>query len=82
VSTENLLRARGGPIYYEFSRPEELRVLILSINELRELVRPRRARIPFLPVREKFTGRRQFLKTLHQDLTAGTALVPLWEFNP
>ena len=26
-------------------------------------------------MREKFTGRRQFLKTLQQDLTAGTALV-------
>ena len=52
-----------------------MRVLILSINELRELVRPRRARIPFLPMREKFTGRRQFLKTLQEDLTAGTALV-------
>ena len=69
------LRTPGGPIYYEFSTPEELRVLILSINELRELVRPRRARIPFLPMREKFTGRRQFLETLQQDLTAGTALV-------
>jgi flagellar biosynthesis/type III secretory pathway ATPase len=26
-------------------------------------------------MREKFTGRRQFLETLQQDLTAGTALV-------
>jgi len=69
------LRTPGGPIYYEFSTPEELRVLILSIDELRELVRPRRARIPFLPMREKFTGRRQLLETLQQDLTAGTALV-------
>jgi hypothetical protein len=69
------LRTPGGPIYYEFSTPEELRVLILSIDELRELVRPRRARMPFLPMREKFTGRRQFLKTLQEDLTAGTALV-------
>jgi Domain of unknown function (DUF4062) len=69
------LKTPGGPIYYEFSTPEELRVLILSIDELRELVRPRRVRIPFLPMREKFTGRRQFLKTLQQDLTAGTALV-------
>src|SRR4029077_20289502 len=69
------LRTPGGPIYYEFSTHEELRVLILSIDELRELVRPRRARIPFLPMHEKFTGRRQFLKALQQDLTAGTALV-------
>jgi hypothetical protein len=69
------LKTPGGPIYYEFSTPEELRVLILSIDELRELVRPRRARIPFLPMREKFTGRRQFLETLQQDLTAGTAWV-------
>jgi hypothetical protein len=64
------LRTPGGPIYYEFSTHEELRVLILSIDELRELVRPRRARIPFLPMHEKFTGRRQFLETLQQDLTA------------
>jgi tetratricopeptide (TPR) repeat protein len=69
------LRTPGGPIYYEFSTPEELRELILSIDELRELVRPRRARIPFLPMREKFTGRCQLLKTLQQDLTAGTAWV-------
>src|SRR5208282_810803 len=69
------LRTPGGPIYYEFSTPEELRVLILSIDELRKLVRPRRARIPFLPMREKFTGHRQFLETLQQDLTAGTAWV-------
>src|SRR5271166_6459442 len=69
------LKTPGGPICYEFSTHEELRVLILSIDELRELVRPRRARIPFLPMREKFTGRRQLLETLQQDLTAGTALV-------
>jgi tetratricopeptide (TPR) repeat protein len=69
------LKTPGGPIYYEFSTPEELRVLILSIDELRKLVRPRRARIPFLPMGEKFTGRRRFLETLQQDLTAGTALV-------
>src|SRR5271165_1767628 len=69
------LRTTAGPIYYEFSTPEELRVLILSIDELRELVRPRRAHIPFLPMHEKFTGRRQFLETLQQDLTAGTSLV-------
>jgi tetratricopeptide (TPR) repeat protein len=69
------LRTPGGPIYYEFSTLEELRVLILSIDELRELVRPRRARIPFLPMRAKFTGRRQFLEALQQDLTMGTALV-------
>jgi hypothetical protein len=69
------LRTSGGPIYYEFSTPEELRERILSIDELRELVRPRRARVPFLPMREKFTGRRQFLETLQQDLTAGTAWV-------
>ena len=62
------LRTPGGPIFYEFSTPEELRVLILSIDELRELVRPRRARIPFLPMHEKFTGRRQFLETLQQEL--------------
>jgi hypothetical protein len=61
------LRTLSGPIYYEFSTPEELRVLILSIDELRELVRPRRARIPFLPMRDKFTGRRQFLEKLRQD---------------
>jgi Domain of unknown function (DUF4062) len=67
------LRTPGGPIYYEFSTPEELRVLILSINELRELVRPRHVRIPFLPMREKFAGRRQFLETLQQDLTMGNA---------
>jgi len=47
-----LVRTPGGPIYYEFSTPEELRELILSIHELRELVRPRRALIPFLPMRE------------------------------
>jgi hypothetical protein len=40
-------RTPGGPIYYEFSTPEELRELILKIDELRELVRPRRVRIPF-----------------------------------
>jgi hypothetical protein len=67
------LKTPGGPIYYEFSTPEELRVLILSINELRELVRPRHVRIPFLAMREKFTGRRQFLETLQQDLTTGNA---------
>src|SRR6202043_1134613 len=44
------LRTLGGPIYYEFSTPEELRELILSIDELREVSRPRRARIPFLPI--------------------------------
>jgi hypothetical protein len=69
------LRTPGGPIYYEFSTREELRILILSIDELREVVRARRARIPFLPMREKFTGRRQFLETLQQDLTVGTAWV-------
>jgi hypothetical protein len=69
------LRTPGGPIYYEFSTPEELRILILSIDELRELVRPRGARIPFLPMKEKFTGRRQFLETLQQDFTAGTTSV-------
>jgi hypothetical protein len=37
------LRSPEGPIYYEFSTPEELRLLILSIDELRELVWPRRA---------------------------------------
>jgi hypothetical protein len=62
------LKTPGGPIYYEFSTSEELRVLILSINELRELVRPRHVRIPFLPMREKFTGRRvvTFQDTLGQ----------------
>jgi hypothetical protein len=30
------LKTPGGPIYYEFSTPEELRVLILGIDELRE----------------------------------------------
>jgi hypothetical protein len=45
-----------GPIYYEFSTPEELRVLSLSITELRELVRPRRARIPFFPVTRNLSG--------------------------
>ena len=69
------LMAPGGPIYHEFSTPEQLLERILSIDELRELVRPRRARIPFLPMHEKFTGRRQFLKTLQQDLTARTAWV-------
>ena len=44
-----LVRTPGGSIYYEFSTHEELRELILSIHELRELVRPR---IPFLPMRE------------------------------
>jgi hypothetical protein len=67
------LRTLGGPIYYEFSTPEELRELILSIDELREVIRPRRARLPFLPMHEKFTGRCPFLETLQQDLTAGTA---------
>jgi hypothetical protein len=46
-----------------------------AIKELRELVRTCRVRIPFLAMREKFTGGCQFLKTLQQDLTAGTALV-------
>jgi hypothetical protein len=52
------LMAPGGPIYHEFSTPEQLLERILSIDELRELVRPRRVRIPFLPMREKFIGRR------------------------
>jgi len=55
--TRSPKRFPGGPIYYEFSTPEELRLLILRIDELRELVRPRRVRILYLPMREKFTGR-------------------------
>jgi hypothetical protein len=42
-----------------------------SFNELRELVRTRHVRIPFLAMREKFTGRSQFSETRQQDLTTG-----------
>jgi hypothetical protein len=68
------LRTLGGPIYYEFSTPEELRELILSIDELREVIRPRRARIPFLPMHEKFTGRRPFLADAATGFDCGNCL--------
>ena len=69
------LMAPGGPIYYEFSTPQELQELILKIDELRELVRVRLVHMPFLPLRGKFTGRLALLKSLQQDLTAGGAWV-------
>ena len=62
-----------GPVYCEFSTPEELRACIPSIDELRELVQPRLVRMSFLSLGEKFTGRRQLLELLQQDLTAHSA---------
>jgi hypothetical protein len=65
----------GGSIYYQFSTPEELRGLVLSIDDLRKLLSPRLVRIPFLPMREEFTGRRGMLQTLEKELTTGDASV-------
>jgi hypothetical protein len=62
------LREPGGPIYYEFSSHDELRERILRINELRQLLGLRLARLPFLPMREKFTGRRPVLETVEAEV--------------
>src|SRR5271165_3070986 len=62
-----------GPVYYEFSTAQKLREKILRIDEMREPVQPRVAHIPFLPMGERFIGRRQLLKSLREQLTARRA---------
>jgi hypothetical protein len=62
------LRIPGGPIYYEFSTPQELQERILSIDEFRDTGRiPISHSLPFAP-NPLFTGRDAELEALRQGL--------------
>jgi tetratricopeptide (TPR) repeat protein len=54
-------------LHYHFSTPEELRAIILEIDELRALLQPRLFHIPFFPL-QTFVGRAALLAELDRGL--------------